>query len=444
MQAQNAKVLVIGGGGREHAIVWRLIQDGVKTIFCAPGNAGTQLSGAKNVAVDIKNNEAILDFIHKNQIDLTIVGPEDPLARGLVNLVRGAGYLIVGPTAEAAQLETSKIFARTLMEKHGIPQPRYDVSMTMDYAELTRKELGLPLVIKADGLAGGKGAIVCRTEEEWQAALQDMFVNKKFGAASDRVLIEECLVGEEISVFALCDYQGGFRVIGDAQDHKRLLDNDLGPNTGGMGAYSPVPLPEYEGTLVYEIEEKIIGPILQAMKNIGHPYTGFLYAGLMIVDGHPKVIEFNARLGDPETQVILPLIGPSFFNLLYDSVTVGLENSALKFSNLSAVAVVLATDGYPEGYSRGASITLPVLSAEDKFSLIFQAGTTIIQEGEAIKTNGGRIINAVGLGYSLKDAITQAYQVADQIFFADKQFRTDIGARGLKYLEMARRTNVER
>jgi len=429
-KAKDATVLVIGSGGREHAIVWKLKQDGVKTVYCAPGNAGTALEGAENINIDITDNNNILSFAKMTGVDLTVVGPEDPLARGIVNAFWEGGQMIIGPTKEAARLETSKSAARRLMQASGVPQPRYHICNSVTSATAVKNSSGLPLVVKADGLAAGKGVIVCQTETDWQEAMDTMFINKKIGSAgeTETVLVEECLVGEEVSVFALCDLTD-FQVIGVAQDHKREGDGDTGRNTGGMGAYSPVPI--MSAKLLQEVKDTIIKPVLKKMDSSNIPYTGFLYVGLMIVQGRPYVLEFNCRLGDPEAQVILPLLDCSLFDLLGADAENRLADFPVNFSDLWAVAVVKAAAGYPRSYEKGQLIT----GLNDHFlygdSLIFHAGTKL--DGQAIVTNGGRVINAVGLGEELHEAITQAYKVADLVHFNGEQFRTDIGKKGLRY-----------
>jgi phosphoribosylamine--glycine ligase len=423
---KRKKVLVLGSGGRESAIVLKLAGDpGVKKIYCAPGNAQTAMY-AKNVKIDINNNTEVLWFVIQNAIDLTVVGPEAPLANGIVNDFEFHGRLILGPTKYAAQLESSKIFARELMEECDIPQPTFFVCKNKREALRARQINGLPIVVKADGLAGGKGVIVCHTEEKFQDALIKMFDKQTFSSAPNRVLVEECLQGEELSLFAICD-GANFKLLGTAQDHKRIGEGDTGDNTGGMGAYSPTPLST--PALLKKVEEKIVEPVLREMRARMHPFGGILYVGLMIVDSEPFVIEFNVRFGDPEAQVILPLFKSSLFDLFYKAAQGRLNEAEVKISSETAVTVVLAAEGYPHEYPKGMVINgLEKLGEDD---LVFHAGTKI-NGGEIIST-GGRVLNAVGFGDSLESAIKDAYRVASKIHFDNMYYRRDIGQRGLNY-----------
>jgi len=429
MNASDANVLNVGGGAREHAIGLKLHKDGVKNLFFCPGNAGTESIGT-NVNLDPNDFEALLKFVKESDIHLIVVGPEDPLSKGIVDFFQIHHIPIIGPTVKAAQLETSKVFARNLMARHNIPQPEFFGCRTPHAAQCSQNVLGLPVVLKADGLAAGKGALVCKTEEEWEGAMKTMFIDKKFGAAGDKVLVEKCLEGEELSVFALCDGPD-YRILGTAQDHKRLLDNDQGPNTGGMGAYSPTPLATPE--LMAKVEKSIIGPILQAMVDLGCPYQGFLYVGLMLTADGPMVIEFNARLGDPEAQVILPLIKSSFFNLLYNAAQGQLaQNGLIEFYDAYVVAVVKAAGGYPDKYEKGNVIT--GLDDPDLQTRIIHAGTKKNETGQIV-TNGGRVVDVLGFGATLKEGINDVYRLVDKVHFKDEYFRQDIGQGGLRHKE---------
>ena len=424
---KRKKVLVLGDGGREAAIVLGLVGDpSVKKIYCAPGNAQTGVY-AENVEIDINNNIEVLWFVIKNEIDFTIVGPERPLANGIVDEFNFHGRLISGPTKYAAQLESSKIFARELMMGCNILQPKFIVCESKNHALAAKEIIGLPAVVKADGLAGGKGVIVCQTEKEFQHALIKMFDEKAFGSASEWVLVEECLQGEELSVFAICD-GANYKILGTAQDHKRIGEGDTGDNTGGMGAYSPTPLSTPE--LLNKVGKNIIEPTLKEMRERTHPFKGTLYVGLMLVKGEPFVIEFNVRFGDPEAQVILPPLKSSLFDLLYKAALGRLNEAEVKISNKTAVTVVLVAEGYPHKYPKGMVIN-GLDKLEDK-DLVFHAGTKI--NGGKIISTGGRVLNAVGFGDSLESAIKDAYRVASKIHFDNMYYRRDIGQRGLNYL----------
>ena len=421
------KVLILGSGGREHALAWVFVNDdNVSKVYCAPGNGGTSKI-AENITINLANLQEVLRLAQEKNIDLTVVGPENPLASGIVDLFRNEGLRIFGPDKYGAQLESSKLFARNLMAEKNISQPAFYSCNTREEVESLKGILELPLVLKADGLAAGKGVIVCETNDEFEQALKTIFEDGEFGDAARRISLERCLVGEELSVFAVCDGEN-FKILNTAQDHKRAFDDDKGPNTGGMGAYSPTPLSTPE--LIDRVGIEIIQPTLDAMKDRGHPYTGFLYVGLMIVDGDPYVIEFNVRLGDPETQVVLPLLKSSLFNLLWDATEGNLKKSKVLVSSETAVTVVLAADGYPGKYKKGMIIK-GLDSVRDR--LVFHAGT--LQKDHDIITNGGRILNAVGFGKDLQSAIDDAYNIIESIDFSGKYYRKDIGKRGLQYLK---------
>lgn len=433
MRTREARILIIGSGGREHAIGWRLRQDGVVKLFFAPGNAGTMAIGTNLPMLDIKDNQAILEFVKKHPIDLVVIGPEDPLERGLVDVLRANGKLVIGPTAKAARLETNKHFARLIMKRANIPQPDFHVCYNKQRAE-EQKELmgGLPLVLKASGLAAGKGAYVCHTPEEWDTAIEDIFQKGKFGVAGETVLVEQCLTGEELSFFVLCDGLD-YQILGTAQDHKRLGDGDTGPNTGGMGAYSPTPFSTPE--IIGEVETTIIQPLLKKMKNFGMPVTGFMYPQIMLVKNgdklEPYVIEINMRMGDPETQVVLPLIKSNFCWLLRNAANGQLLKETIQFTGGFAATVVKSAGGYPGDYKKGEPIfglDIPPKEGE----IIFHAGTR--ENSAGIVTNGGRIIAATGLGETLKIALEKAYRRADEIEFNNSYCRRDIGQRGLAHL----------
>ena len=420
------KVLVIGSGGREHALAWRIAKSNrVSKVFVAPGNAGTALD-PNLTNVELSGNEALVEFARREDIQLTVVGPEAPLAAGVVDAFRAAGLKIFGPTQFCAQLESSKDFAKAFMQRHGIPTAGYQTFTDAAAAHAYVDGKGAPIVIKADGLAAGKGVVVALTLDEAHAAIDDMLVGNKMGSAGARVVIEDFLQGEEASFIVMVD---GDHVLpmATSQDHKRLLDDDLGPNTGGMGAYSPAPVvtPQVHNRVMREI----ILPTVQGMKKDGHSYTGFLYAGLMIdKDGNPFTIEFNCRFGDPETQPIMARLKSDFTVLLEAGVNGKLDQVEAEWDRRVALGVVLAAAGYPDAPRKGDVIT--GLPAETADSMVFHAGTTF-NDSKQVVSNGGRVLCAVGLGDSVKMAQQKAYAVADAIHFDGSQLRRDIGSKAL-------------
>ncbi|QBJ78144.1 phosphoribosylamine--glycine ligase [Aquitalea sp. USM4] len=420
------KVLVIGSGGREHALAWRIAKSNrVSKVFVAPGNAGTALD-PNLTNVELSGNDALVDFARREDIQLTVVGPEAPLAAGVVDAFRVAGLKIFGPTQYCAQLESSKDFAKAFMQRHGIPTAGYQTFTDAAEAHAYVAGKGAPIVIKADGLAAGKGVVVALTLDEAHAAIDDMLVGNKMGSAGARVVIEDFLQGEEASFIVMVD---GDHVLpmATSQDHKRLLDNDLGPNTGGMGAYSPAPVvtPQVHNRVMREI----ILPTVQGMKKDGHSYTGFLYAGLMIDhDGNPFTIEFNCRFGDPETQPIMARLKSDFTVLLEAGVNGKLDQVEAEWDRRVALGVVLAAAGYPDAPRKGDVIT--GLPAETEDSMVFHAGTAF-NDSKQVVSNGGRVLCAVGLGDSVKMAQQKAYAVADAIHFDGSQLRRDIGSKAI-------------
>ena len=420
------KILVIGSGGREHALAWRIAQSPrISKVFVAPGNAGTALDPHLS-NVDISAIPELIAFVKAEKVEMTVVGPEAPLAAGVVDAFRAEGLKIFGPTQFCAQLESSKDFAKAFMQRHGIPTAGYetftDAAAAHDY--VGRK--GAPIVIKADGLAAGKGVVVALTLDEAHAAIDDMLLGNKMGAAGSRVVIEDFLVGEEASFIVMVD---GDNVLAMAtsQDHKRLLDDDKGPNTGGMGAYSPAPVVTPE--VHHRVMRDIILPTVRGMKADGHSYTGFLYAGLMIdQDGNPFTIEFNCRFGDPETQPIMARLKSDFTVLLEAGINGTLDKVEAEWDRRVALGVVLAAEGYPEAPRKGDVITgIPAANVD---TVTFHAGSTLNADKQLL-TSGGRVLCVVGLGDSVKVAQTKAYEVADQIRFAGKQLRRDIGGKAL-------------
>ncbi|MCW5652338.1 phosphoribosylamine--glycine ligase [Hydrogenophaga sp.] len=423
------KVLVIGGGGREHALAWKLRQsEGVSQVFVAPGNAGTARDpGLHNLPVTDK--VALREWAQANGIGLTVVGPEAPLAAGVVDEFRAHGLPIFGPTRAAAQLESSKAFSKAFMQRHGIPTARYQTFTDAAQAHAYVQAEGAPIVVKADGLAAGKGVVVAMTEEEAHEAIDFMLLDNKLGVAHNeggaRVVIEEFLVGEEASFIVLCDGEHAL-ALATSQDHKRLLDADQGPNTGGMGAYSPAPVvtPEVHERAMNEV----ILPTLRGMAADGLPYTGFLYAGLMITpDGRVKTLEFNCRMGDPETQPIMMRLRSNFAQVLLAATRAELDGVQLDWDPRVALGVVLAAAGYPLNPRKGDAIT--GLPADEADRMVFHAGTTEV--GNEVQVSGGRVLCVTALADSVAKARERAYAVADAIRFDGAQFRRDIGHRAL-------------
>jgi len=420
------KILVVGAGGREHALAWKLAQsERIQMVYVAPGNAGTARD-ARLVNLDITDPAQLADFAQAEHIAYTLVGPEVPLAAGIVNIFRGRGLKIFGPTKEAAQLESSKDFAKAFMERHGIPTARYQTFSEVAPAHAYIDAMGAPIVIKADGLAAGKGVVVAMSLEEAHGAVDQMLADNAFGDAGARIVIEEFLTGEEASFIVMCDGKN-ILPLATSQDHKRLKDHDEGPNTGGMGAYSPAPI--VTPAMHARVMREIINPTIAGMAKDGIVFTGFLYAGLMIdAAGNPRTLEFNCRMGDPETQPIIARLKSDLVGVLEHACNGTLDTVELEWDRRTAVGVVLAAAGYPDNPVKGAVIDgIPADTAE---SVVFHAGTT--QAGGQLITSGGRVLCVVGLGDSVKMAQKQAYEVVDQIHFAGVQYRRDIGWRGMK------------
>ena len=415
----------MGGGGREHALAWRLAQDDPSvSIIAAPGNPGIADLG-ECVAVNATDVESLLRLARQRRVDFTLVGPEAPLAAGIVDKFRDEKLAIFGPTRGAAQIETSKAFAKSLMREASVPTARAIITTEPDRAKGAAREFALPVVIKASGLAAGKGVIVCESYQRAERVIDDMLVDQAFGVAGSEVLIEEFMEGEELSVLAITDGENLVPLV-PAQDHKRLLDRDRGPNTGGMGAYAPVSLVTDE--LMRVIVERIFRPALAALSARGHRFTGVLYAGLMLTPDGPRVVEFNCRFGDPETQAILPVshCGTSFTKLL-ETVARGesLPHGTACVAHGAAVTTVLAAQGYPEKPRAGDPLHIPD-DLDDV--LVFHAGTTRDDTGRIV-TSGGRVLSVTGLGESFEEAQRRSLNAAARIDFEGKQFRTDIGWR---------------
>jgi len=421
-------VLIIGAGGREHALGWKAAQNpNVETVFIAPGNAGTALEPKlENVAINVEDITALVAFAKEKEVELTIVGPEGPLVIGVVDAFREAGLPIFGPTKAAAQLEGSKAFTKDFLARHDIPTGYYANFTEIEPALAYVREQGAPIVVKADGLAAGKGVIVAMTLEEAEDAIKDMLAGNAFGDAGSRVVIEEFLEGEEASFIVMVD---GTSVLpmATSQDHKRVGDKDTGPNTGGMGAYSPAPVvtPEIHNRIL----EEVIYPTVRGMDAEGAPYTGFLYAGLMIdADGTPKVIEYNCRFGDPETQPIMMRMESDLVELCLMAIDEKLDEAESKWDPRASIGVVLAAGGYPSDYAKGDIISLPTTEVEGQ--KVFHAGTKNNDAGDVV-TNGGRVLCATALGNTVLEAQERAYELTKQVSWNGMFHRNDIGYRAI-------------
>lgn len=425
LSLQQLKVLLIGSGGREHALAWKLSQSPkVAQIYCAPGNAGIA-QVARCIPLKADDIPSLVKWAVDAEIDLAVIGPELPLTLGLVDAFEKEGIMAFGPTAKAARLEGSKAFAKELMQKYGVPTARYGVFTDVETARNFAREITGPWVVKADGLAAGKGVLICHSLAETDAAIEQVMVDKSFGSAGEKLVIEEFLVGEELSLMAFCD---GKTVVpmASAQDHKRVFSGDRGPNTGGMGAYSPAPLATAE--LVKEVEEKILVPVVKAMEKEGRLFKGVLYAGLMITEKGPQVLEFNARFGDPETQVVLPRLDTDLVDIIL-AVTAGtLDKIQIKWKPEACVSVVMASAGYPGDYEKGYPIS--GLADVPQGVLVFHSGTDF--QGDNIVTAGGRVLAVTALGDSIRQAVANAYAGVEKIKFKGAHYRDDIAFRALR------------
>ncbi len=426
------KVLVVGGGGREHALCWKLAQSPlVEKVYCAPGNAGIA-QDAECHPIAATDFEALANLVEEKGIDVTIVGPEDPLAKGIVDYFEERGLKIFGPSAKAAQIEGSKVFAKELMAKYGIPTADFEVFDDPEAAMAYVEKKGAPIVVKADGLAAGKGVIVCRTVDEARDAIKKIMIDKAFGEAGNRVVIEDCLFGEEASFMVITDGET-LLPLPTSQDHKPLLDGDRGPNTGGMGAYSPAPV--VTERLSEEIMETIMRPVIKALAKEGIPYKGVLYGGLMISDGKPYVLEFNCRFGDPECQPLMMRIKSDLAELIQAAMEGRLAEKELEIDPRAAVCVVMASKGYPGKYEKGKLIRGLSQVAKMKDVKVFHAGTA--RRGRGYVTAGGRVLGVTALGKDIPEAIERAYEAVSKIYWDGVYYRTDIGAKALKHLRPA-------
>lgn len=418
------RVLVVGSGGREHAICWKLRQSRlVSDVFCAPGNGGIS-DIATCVNISVGDFPRLAQFVEKEQIDYTIVGPEQPLIDGIVDFFEERGLAIFGPNRRAAQVEGSKAFAKQLMEKYGIPTSAYRSFADYDSALEYVRQVGAPIVIKADGLAAGKGVTVAQTLQEAETALAHIMRDRAFGTAGDEVVVEECLQGEELSLMAFVAGRSVLPMV-VAQDHKPVFDGDKGPNTGGMGAYSPVPhMPE---EIVEQAIRDILQPMADAMEMEGLGFRGVLYAGLMITESGPKVIEFNTRFGDPETQVVLPRLKSDLLDVLQATSLAKLDQVTLHWDDRAALCVVLASGGYPGSYETGLPIEGTI--ADGTNAIAFHAGTCMKEQ--RLVTNGGRVLSVTGMGSDLTEARDEAYSALQQINFSNMHYRCDIGDKAI-------------
>lgn len=421
-------VVVIGSGGREHALALRINEsDNLEGLFVIPGNPGTQLF-AKNVNLDYSIHQNLIDFCIDNKIDLVVIGPEIPLVDGLANSLRKANINVFGPNKEAAMIEGDKSFSKELMQKYNIPTADYKVFTKNNIEECFHyiNEIKYPTVIKASGLAAGKGVAICESKDSAEEYIKQCFNDSIFGISGETIIIEDFLEGEEASIFAITDGDD-FVLLPSAQDHKRRYEGDLGPNTGGMGAYSPAPL--ITNQILDKVSEQVILPTLNALKNEGKIYNGCLYAGLMINNGEPSVVEFNCRFGDPETQVVLPIIDGDFLKLLYSAACGKINKNSIFYNNKHAITIVAASEGYPSNYEKNLEIS-GIRETEIDNVIIYHAGTKL--ENGKLLTNGGRVLNITGINVSLEKAKNVAYTAIEKITFSGKVYRTDIGFKVLK------------
>jgi len=420
-------ILLLGSGGREHAFAWKLVMsDKCKKLYVAPGNAGTA-EIAENVVLSVNDFEGIHKFVLDKEISMVIVGPEEPLVRGIVDYFADHEDIksipVIGPSKMGAKLEGSKDFSKKFMTRNSIPTAAYGTFTVTELEEGLEfiKNQNLPIVLKADGLAAGKGVLICLSYDDAESEFKQMLLNQKFGEASSKVVVEEFLEGIELSVFVVTDGTS-YKILPAAKDYKRIGDYDTGLNTGGMGAVSPVPFAN--DTFMSKVEKQVVQPTITGLKNEGIKYKGFLFIGLMNVNGEPKVIEYNVRMGDPETQAVLPRIKSDFLNMLYSIGTITLSQYNLEIDNIATTTIVMVAGGYPEGYQKGKSITGLDLAA-DTSAKVFHAGT--VYKDSEVQTNGGRVLGITGMGKTIQESIDNAYSTANRITWEDAYFRKDIG-----------------
>ncbi len=421
------KVLVIGSGGREHALVWKITQSPkVSQIYCAPGNTGISKL-AQCINIDVNNIEKLVDFAQEEKIDLTIVGPELPLSNGIVNEFNRKGLRIFGPSKKATEIESSKVFSKYLMKKYNIPTANYQVFQNSEKAFDYIKQQAFPLVIKADGLAAGKGVFIVENLVQARDALDALMDEKQFGEAGRQVIIEEFLEGEEVSILAFCDGKTVVPMV-SSQDHKKIFDNDRGPNTGGMGAYSPVPF--YPNEFKKKVLEEILKPTVEGLRSEGREYKGVLYAGLILTKQGPKVLEFNARFGDPETQVILPRLKTDLIDIFNAVIEQTLHKINIEWKDNAAVCVVMASGGYPGKYHKGKVISGLERLEKMKDIIVFHAGTKL--QDDKIITSGGRVLGITAWDETISKAKERAYKGVKEIYFEDMYYRKDIASKAIK------------
>lgn len=426
MKQAKINVLLIGSGGREHSIALSISKSPLlQNLICIPGNPGIS-EICELVNASISDFDLLYEIAVKKQIDLIIVGPEQPLADGIQDYFSEKEILVFGPSQKAAQIESSKAFAKDLMKNYKIPTAGFEICNSFSESLITLKNFKEKVVVKVSGLAGGKGAIVCNSQAEARQALKNIFTEKSFGKAGNSVVIEEFMDGEEVSLFAFCDGKN-YILLPSAQDHKRIYEGDKGANTGGMGAYSPAPISTKE--LVEEAKSKIIEPTLAALEEEGFPFVGVLYAGLMFTDEGTKVVEFNCRLGDPEAQVVLPLVKSDILELMFKCAKGNVSDYHLELSDKFASTVILASKGYPYSYDKGKLIEINSDFENSDSQILFHAGTKV--ENQKFLTNGGRVLACTGIGISIQESLDLAYDLVDKVNFEGKTFRKDIGWRAL-------------
>ena len=419
-------IMIIGSGGREYSIALALQKDPkVDKLYFAPGNGATDKLGEN---ISLSEHTALADFAKTNNIDLTIVGPEAPLVDGVVDIFQAQGLTIFGPSRDAARLEGSKVFMKNFLRKYEIPTASYIETEDLDAASAFIDTLDVPIVVKADGLCAGKGVIIAQSHQEAKDSAKDMLSGESFGDAGKAIIVEEYLDGYELSLFVICDGKN-YKVLPAAQDHKRLEDGDKGPNTGGMGAYAPTPLINEE--LYAKIEESVIKPTLKGMQEEGMPYTGVLFIGIMVVDGEPKVLEYNVRFGDPECEILMPLISSSVCDLFYKAATGDLENLSIKISDSYAVGVVMASENYPYKSSMPSEIIIDDVVLDELKDKAHISYAGVSKEDDKLFATGGRVLVCIGMGDSIKEARDRAYLMCGQVHFAGKKYRKDIAYQAL-------------